>query len=62
MDKIKFQSFGKVKISNGSAKNKELDELYRLKSIAVFKENDAEINEIDNKIRNEINSMLIALV
>ena len=46
MEKIKFQCFGKVKVSHGTQKNKELEELYKLKSKAA-KEN-YELEEIYN--------------
>ena len=54
MNKIKFQSFGKIKISNGAAKNRELDELYRLKSKAIDEKNENEALALESKIREEL--------
>ena len=54
MNKIKFQSFGKVKISQGLERNKELDELYKLKSKAVMENNENEANNLDEKIGKEL--------
>ena len=54
MNKIKFQSFGKVKISNGAAKNKELDKMYTLKCKAIDEKNEDEALALENKIRGEL--------
>ena len=42
MNKMKFQSFGKVKVSNGVSRNKELDEVYRLRANPIDKDDEAE--------------------
>ena len=54
MNKVKFQCFGKVKISNQAKRDKELEELYNIKSKAVMENNELEIINIDKKISEEL--------
>ena len=54
MNKIQFQYFGKVKEIHGTQKNKELEELYKLKFKAVNENNELEEIEVENKIRKEL--------
>ena len=49
MNKIKFRCFGKVKISQGSARNRRLEELYTLKSCAVKLHDESEVINLENR-------------
>ena len=43
-----------MKVSNGVSRNKELDELYRIKANAIEKDDEAEAQETEEKIKHEL--------
>ena len=54
LNRIKLESFGKVKVSHSSESNRRLEELYKLKTYAIKIDDEPEANKIENQIREEL--------